>query len=112
MENEISVSEVYSRLKNGEKLNLIDVRTKEEYDRGRLDGSILLTLDEISKEAMSEINFGEDKLDEEIIVYCLSGPRGSAAVHMLKELGYKNVKNMTTGMLGWRANGYDFHVAN
>lgn len=110
MQGEVTTNEIFSRLNHGQKFNLLDVRTKNEFDRAHLTGAILLPLDEITPKALEQVGFGEAKKDEEIIVYCLSGPRGDDAVRILKNLGYLNMKNMTGGLLTWRAQGYDFIV--
>ena len=110
MLGEISTNEVFSRLSHKQKFNLLDVRTKNEFDRAHLNGAILLPLDEITLEALDQIGLDQAKKDEEIIVYCLSGPRGDDAVKILKKLGYTNIKNMTGGLLTWRAQGYGLIV--
>lgn len=68
---------------------LIDVRTGEEYMSGHIENSINIPLDRIStvEETVS------DKYTP-LFVYCLSGGRSGRAVSYLKNMGYKNVKNI------------------
>lgn len=40
--------------------------------------------------------------DKPVFVYCMSGPRSSAAADKLKEMGFKNVYEMMGGMMKWR----------
>lgn len=80
----------------------LDVRTLEEYTRGHLAGSIHLPLETIQEKAETLL---KDKY-KTIYVYCLSGSRSVIAVESLQRLGYKNVFNMTNGLLGWRAKNY------
>lgn len=68
---------------------LIDVRGEDEYRNGRIPGSINLPMEKLS----SIENIVSDK-EKEILVYCLSGGRSSKAEKDLKNLGYKNVKNI------------------
>jgi len=37
-----------------------------------------------------------------VICYCRSGNRSGIAALVLEQLGFKNVKNLTGGMLAWR----------
>jgi thioredoxin len=40
--------------------------------------------------------------DKPVFVYCLSGPRSTAAAAKLEEMGFKNVYEMQGGMMKWR----------
>ena len=77
---------------------LIDVRTKEEYDDGHIDGAILLTLDDINETSVS--NVVNDK-NKPIVVYCKSGVRSHQALEKLESLGYKNVYDLGA-MSNWK----------
>ncbi|MBQ8590290.1 MAG: rhodanese-like domain-containing protein [Firmicutes bacterium] len=68
---------------------LLDVRTRKEYDRGRIPGSKNIPLQEIQST--------EDVIPDKntpLFVYCLSGGRSSQAVSELMRMGYQNVKNI------------------
>ena len=94
----ITASELKARLDNGENPIIIDVREQYEYDdfniNGRLIplGTIQATLPEL-----------EELADEEIIIHCHSGARSSAAADFLSKQGFSNVKNLTGGMVAWKA---------
>ena len=81
---------VKTRLDNGEKLIIVDVRTKEEYDSGHIPKSLLIPYDEIEAKAASLL---PDK-NAAIIVYCRSGRRSEIAAKSLVKLGYTNVADM------------------
>ncbi len=68
---------------------LVDVRTKEEYDAGHLEGALLIPYDQIP-ERLAE--FGDDK-NRPIVVYCRSGKRAGVAERTLREAGFTNVLN-------------------
>ncbi|HSQ59273.1 MAG TPA: rhodanese-like domain-containing protein [Acidobacteriota bacterium] len=68
---------------------LVDVRTREEFDEGHLEGALLIPVDEIASRA-SEL--GDDK-NRAIVLYCRSGNRSGRAKRALEELGYTNVMN-------------------
>ncbi|MEO8721746.1 MAG: rhodanese-like domain-containing protein [Ginsengibacter sp.] len=94
----ISVEELKSRMDNGEKLNLLDVRQPEETAEFNI-GGIAFPLGKIQSMQTEEI---ENLRDEEVICYCRSGNRSGMAALVLEQLGFKNVKNLTGGMLAWK----------
>ena len=81
---------VKERLDKGEKLIIIDVRTKEEYDSGHIPRSLLIPYDEMEATAASLL---PDK-NASIIVYCRSGRRSEIAAKSLVKLGYTNVADL------------------
>jgi phage shock protein E len=81
---------------------LLDVRTQEEYSRGKIAGSINIPVDKIESDILSRIPDTSAK----IYVYCLSGSRSIHAVQILTNLGYSNVCNVISGLLAWRVKGY------
>ncbi len=81
---------------------LLDVRTTSEYARGKIAGAINVPVDEVANKIASVL---PDKT-KTIYVYCLSGSRSVFAVDAMLKLGYKNVFNMTSGLLAWRVKGY------
>lgn len=85
-------------------LVVLDVRTKEEFDAGHIDAA--LNLDVKSDKFRDEAG----KLDKnrKYLVYCRSGKRSKAAQEILKELGFKEVINMTGGFMDWEKEGLPF----
>ena len=68
---------------------LLDVRTREEYASGHIEGSRNLPLDEIDK-VDSVI---KDK-NTPLYVHCLSGGRSARAAAYLKSKGYREVHDI------------------
>lgn len=68
---------------------LIDVRTKDEYQRGHVPGSKNIDVSQIEKIS----SLIKDK-STPLFVHCLSGARSGKAVSTLKNMGYTNVKNI------------------
>jgi adenylyltransferase/sulfurtransferase len=95
-ENEITVTELKQRMDKGH-VNLIDVRDRHEYEICRIKGSHLLPLREIP-DRINEFN-----LTDEYIFHCHSGIRSAKAVSLLRELGFKRVKNLIGGIDAWAA---------
>ena len=76
----------YKRLEGNkeDKVVIIDVRTKTEWNISHLPDAIHLPVDHIEE-------YNGDK-NTKIIVYCASGRRASEAKQKLEEMGYKSVK--------------------
>ena len=68
---------------------LVDVRTKEEYDEGHIEGSINVPLDSINEDEMT--SFDKDK---KIVLYCRSAARSSEAAKLLVSMGFINVYDL------------------
>ncbi len=95
----IEAVEVKKRMDAGEKINLLDVRQPEEHAEFNIGGT-LIPLGNILSMQTEEI---ESLKEEEVICYCRSGQRSMQASMMLENMGFKNIKNLTGGMLGWQA---------
>lgn len=93
MEKEIHEEDLEEFIKSG--ATIIDVRSKQEYDEGHIDGAILIPEYEIKEKVE---NIVKNK-DEKILVYCSSGTRSKKAKEELEDLGYKNVYNLKDGVL-------------
>jgi len=92
----ISPKEAKKRLETEKGIILLDVRTREEYNRRHIPNSTLLPLAYLSAEAGQVL---PDK-DAEIFAYCASGSRSTAAVRTLRKLGYTRVYNLG-GIADW-----------
>ena len=75
---------------------ILDVRTREEYDQGRIPGAIVISHEEVADKAEETLT---DK-DQLILVYCRSGRRSKIAAEALVELGYTNILEFG-GILDW-----------
>ena len=77
-------------------LIILDVRTKEEYEEGHIEGAILIPDTEIATKAEELLT---DK-NATLLVYCRSGRRSALASQSLNELGYTSVYDFG-GILDW-----------
>lgn len=75
---------------------VLDVRTKDEYDQGHIEGAVLLPVDEISSKAEEVLKDKKAK----ILVYCRSGNRSATAAKTLIKMGYENVLDFG-GIIDW-----------
>lgn len=99
---QITADEVKKSIDDKKDIVLLDVRTPEEYSRGKIEGSINISVENIPDQIASAV---PDKT-KTIYAYCLSGSRSEVAVAMMKQLGYSNVFSMTSGLLMWRSKKY------
>lgn len=104
--HEISPGDVVKKVRAGEDVVLLDVRTLEEYEEIHLEGALLLPVQELSEETLTSIGLGEDAKDREIILYCRSGARSQTAYNIMKSLGYTNIKSVAGGMVHWQEDQY------
>lgn len=82
-------------------LLIIDVRTKEEYDREHFPKAKLINF------------FGSDfekklkRLDKDkaYLLHCQSGGRSRGALKKMRELGFKEVYHLDGGILAWKKSG-------
>ncbi len=95
---DITVQELKERLDKGEQLNLIDVREPNEYEADNI-GAKLIPLGDLPY----ELDQLDGLQDEEVIVHCRSGARSARAQQLLEENGFTNVRNVTGGMVAYRA---------
>lgn len=96
---DIFVNEVKERLDDGEKLIMIDVRQPHEWEMQHLDGVIKISLNSLP-DSLEEL---EEYKDKEIVMICRSGGRSGQATQFLRQQGFMNVRNMSGGMLAWKA---------
>lgn len=80
-----------------EKVMVIDLRTKKEFDQGKIRSSF--NIDFLNREFIDNLN----KLDKEkpYIIYCMSGNRSLKASHVMKSLGFKMIYHYKKGYNDW-----------
>ncbi len=99
---EVSVQEAKDLLDRDGNFLLLDVREKEEYREGHLEGAISLPRGFLEIKVESTI---PDK-SVPIVAYCAGGVRSLLAAKALKEMGYENVISMSGGFTAWKTAGY------
>ena len=99
---EVTIDEVKAHMENGARPTLLDVREREEYREGHLEGSVPLP------RGFLEMRVEEAVPDKStpIVAYCAGGVRSLIAARTLKEMGYKNVTSMSGGYTAWKNAGY------
>jgi len=88
-----TAEQLSASIASGRKPFLLDVRTLNEFERGRLKGAVNIPVDQL-RYALESI-----PRDVAIAVYCRGGYRAHLALRILKENGFASVVNVTGGYL-------------
>jgi len=81
-------------------MQLVDVRTPNEYKSGHITNAININYyDQDFSAQISKLNKSKP-----IYVYCRSGVRSKYSSQILKKLGFKKIYNLKGGILNWNAN--------
>jgi len=99
---ELSADQVKNLLEKDGKYLLLDVREKEEYREGHLEGAVSLPRGFLELKVESTI---PDK-STPIVAYCAGGVRSLLAAKALKEMGYGEVISMAGGFGAWKTSGH------
>jgi adenylyltransferase/sulfurtransferase len=100
---EFTAQQVNDLLKNnGKSTVILDVREKDEWREGHLDGAVSLPRGFLEIKVESTL---PDK-DTPVIAYCAGGVRSLLAAKMMREMGYQNVSSMAGGYAAWKNAGY------
>lgn len=94
----ISSTELQSKV--GQQIQLIDVRTPEEFFENNIEGS--QNIDISSKDFEQKVA----QLDQNkpIYVYCRKGSRSRKAAQKLEDLGFTEIYDLKGGILEWNKN--------
>lgn len=90
----LSLNEIKEIIKNNENAILVDVRSRQEYLEGHLNGSVNIPLYELEQCCERTL---KDK-EAIIIVYCQYGARSKKAIMLLKRHGYRNLYHLKGGL--------------
>ena len=83
---------------NSENIQLLDVRTKMETDKGVIGDPMLNDFyGEDFKENLKSLN-----KEEPVYIYCHSGGRSLKAANIMKKMGFKKVYNLENGYSSWK----------
>ncbi len=93
----ISPQQVYDAVHNNDTVQLVDVRTKEEFTASHLKGAqnICVTDDNFYEKVKTL-----DK-NKPVYVYCKMGGRSADAAKKLKKMGFSKVYDMEGGISSW-----------
>ena len=96
--SDYSPRQVFELMRDGEEIQLIDVRQPEEHEAGRIAGDRLVEL--------SQLAVALDTIDRDapVVFYCRSGSRSAMAAEAFRGAGF-DAHNMAGGLLEWTSAG-------
>ncbi|MFY0630195.1 MAG: rhodanese-like domain-containing protein [Flavobacteriaceae bacterium] len=90
--------EALAKVMSENSIQLVDVRTPEEYKRGYIEGAVLINFRDSNFLEQMESKLDKDK---PVYVYCASGGRSGRASSLLLEKGFKKVFDLEGGYSKW-----------
>ena len=100
----ITAEEAKEKL-NDPNVQFIDVRDKDSFTKGTIGNAI--NMDRgllefyLAEGSPLENDIFKNNPDKEYVVFCGLGGQGTLATKTMKDMGVKNVKNITGGMSAW-----------
>jgi len=82
-------------------VQLIDVRTSEEFNAGHIEGAINI---DFKNEEVFYQSFQRLDKKNPVYVYCRSGNRSKKSADKLLEMGFSMVYDLKGGYIGWNLN--------
>lgn len=92
---EIEVTDLARWRNEGRDIVLLDVRTPQEYQIARIEGAILIPLQELP-DRLNELDTASM-----IVAQCHGGVRSAQAVHFLRQHGFAKTRNLAGGIDAW-----------
>lgn len=99
---EISVDELFKKYHSGESPLMIDVRGVEDYNDGHIPDSVSIPMLQLD----SKFEELEEYKPKEVVTMCPGGGLSLAAVDIMREAGFKDVKSLKGGTDEWQKKGY------
>jgi rhodanese-related sulfurtransferase len=97
----VSPKDAYDMIRQGEGVEILDVRTPMEYQKdGYIKGAKLLPINEI------QFRFHELNPEKKYLIYCRTGNRSGQVCQFLTGLGFKDIYNQAGGVLDWNNSGF------
>lgn len=98
---EIVSPEEAESIMESQSAQLVDVRSREEFEAGHIAGAINIPVD---SENLDEIIAGLNS-EEPIMVYCNGGRESAQCAKILEDKGFKKIFDLDGGMSKWNASG-------
>ena len=99
--NVVDVATLRKEIQQQNTVQLVDVRTPQEWGTGHIEGASHIDwFDDDFKERVAKL----DKT-RPVRLYCAAGGRSEEARELLREMGFKDVKDLDGGMSAWKKAG-------
>ena len=97
---EINSRELFNMIQDINHLELVDIRTPKEIERGVIPNAKTLPMHLIP------LNIDYFSMSQkQIVIYCRTGSRSAQACRFLNQQGINNVINLRGGIVKWAAGG-------
>ena len=100
-----SADEVNAAAFGDERVTLVDVRARSEYEASHIDGAVNIPAPELRS------RYNELDSSYPILLMCSSGQRSSLAASILERNGFEDLRNATGGYTGYVAAGHSGECA-
>ena len=92
---DITVTDLAARVRSGDAPIVIDVREPEEFAFARIEGAVLKPLGDI-------LNWSQElDREQEYVMQCHTGQRSAYAAMILRQMGFRKVRNLIGGIDAW-----------
>ena len=98
---EIDAAELKDMMDSDENIQLLDVRSQEEFAQGFIEGGELVPLHTIP------LKVNDLSKDKTIVIYCRSGARSAQACMFLSQNTDIEAINLRGGIISWSQAGFD-----
>jgi len=95
---QVSATELKQKIETGTSPLILDVREQEEWDRERIENSILIPITTLEAR-LSEL---EPHKNSEIVVHCQGGGRSQRACQLLQSKQFEKISNLEGGLEAWK----------
>lgn len=103
----LEVAVYKKQIESKKDIQIVDVRTKEEYDSGHLANAINIDYDASDfKNKILALNKSTPTY-----VYCLAGSRSASAIDIMAKNGFTEIYNMKGGINKWRAKKFPLQMS-
>jgi rhodanese-related sulfurtransferase len=82
---------------------IVDVRTKTEFDAEHIKGAINIDINQIDFQKKVAKKLKKDRI---VYVYCTKGVRSFRAAEILENLDFIRIYNLKGGLEAWKKQGY------
>lgn len=97
----VNVERLQLELKSKADVQLVDVRTPQEWSTGHIEGAQHIDwFDDDFKQRVAKL----DK-DKPVRIYCAAGGRSEEAREMLRGMGFTDVRDLDGGITAWKKAG-------
>ena len=98
---QIAPKDLHRQLAAGDRPQVLDVRTDDEWREGHLPGALHIMGGYLAE------RLGEVPRDRPLVVMCGSGYRSTIAASVLERAGFTTITNLTGGMKAWTDAGLE-----